>query len=101
MSNNEKLMEYIKEYHERTSTDFHKEYLKILEKSRKNILDKISKRQEYNYKCLDVLKELIDKYPDWRFTQIIFNVGLAEDRFYQESVDTYELMKMAIKMSGI
>ena len=110
MSNNEKLMEYIKEYHERiTSTDTYKEFLntitddlhrEILE-DRKEILDKISKRQEYNYKCLDVLKELIDKYPDWRFTQIIFNVGLAEDRFYQESVDTYELMKMAIKMSGI
>jgi len=76
-------------------------YRKILEDARKNFGDKISKRQEYNYKCLDVLKELIDKYPDWRFTQIIFNVGLAEDRFYQESVDTYELMKMAIKMSGI
>ena len=58
--------------------------------------DKISKRQEYNYKCLDILKELVDKYPDWRFTQIIFNLGLAEDRFYEESVDTYESMKMAI-----
>ena len=32
----------------------------------------------------------IEKYPDWRFTQIIFNVGLAEDRFYEESVDTFE-----------
>ena len=111
MVNNEKLMEYIKECHERiTSKDSYKEFLKtitddlhreILEETRKDILDKISKRQEYNYKCLDILKELIDKYPDWRFTQIIFNLGLAEDRFYQESVDTYELMKMAIKMSNI
>jgi predicted RND superfamily exporter protein len=111
MANNEKLMEYIKEYHERiASKDYYKEYLKtitddlhreILKETRKDILDKISKRQEYNYKCLDILKELIDKYPDWRFTQIIFNLGLAEDRFYQESVDTYELMKMAIKMCGI
>ena len=111
MANNEKLMEYIKECHERiTSTDSYKEYLKtitddlhreILKETRKDILDKISKRQEYNYKCLDILKELIDKYPDWRFTQIIFNLGLAEDRFYQESVDTYDLMKMAIKMCNI
>lgn len=110
MANNEKLMEYIKECHERmTSTDTYKGFLniitddlhrKILE-DRKEILDKISKRQEYNYKCLDILKELVDKYPDWRFTQIIFNVGLAEDRFYQESVDTYELMKMAIKMCNM
>ena len=111
MVNNEKLMEYIKECHERiASTDSYKEYLKtitddlhreILEETRKDILDKISKRQEYNYKCLDILKELVDKYPDWRFTQIIFNLGLAEDRFYEESVDTYELMKMTIKMRGI
>lgn len=111
MANNEKLMEYIKECHERiTSTEGYKECLEkirgeldreILKETRKDILDKISKRQEYNYKCLDILKELIDKYPDWRFTQIIFNVGLAEDRFYQESVDTYELMKMAIKMCNI
>lgn len=111
MTNNEKLMEYIKECHERiASTDSYKEFLKtltddlhkeILEETRKDILDKISKRQEYNYKCLDILKELVDKYPDWRFTQIIFNLGLAEDRFYQESVDTYESMKMAIKMCNI
>lgn len=109
MSNNEKLMEYIKECHERiTSTDSYKGFLKLTDdlrreilEDRKEILDKISKRQEYNYKCLEILKELIDKYPDWRFTQIIFNLGLAEDRFYQESVDTYELMKMAIKRCGI
>ena len=111
MSNNEKLIEYIKQCNERiTSKEGYNEWLntitdnlhrEILEETRKDILDKISKRQEYNYKCLDILKELVDKYPDWRFTQIIFNLGLAEDRFYQESVDTYELMKMAIKMCGI
>ena len=56
----------------------------------KEIEYKIKHRQEYNYKCLDKLKELIEKYPDWRFTQIIFNVGLAEDRFYEESFDTFE-----------
>ena len=56
----------------------------------KDIEYKIKHRQEYNYKCLDKLKELIEKYPDWRFTQIIFNIGLAEDRFYEESIDTFE-----------
>ena len=111
MANNEKLMEYIKQLNERiTSTEGYKECLEkirgeldkeILKEVRKDILDKISKRQEYNYKCLDILKELIDKYPDWRFTQIIFNLGLAEDRFYQESVDTYDLMKMTIKMCNL
>ena len=56
----------------------------------KEIKYKIKHRQEYNYICLDKLKELIEKYPNWRFTQIIFNVGLAEDRFYEESMDTFE-----------
>lgn len=105
MGNNEELIEYIKQCNERITSiegydewldtitdDFHKE---VLKETRKTFEEKISKRQEYNYKCLDILKEFIDKYPDWRFTQIIFNLGLAEDRFYQESVDTYELMKMA------
>ena len=107
MSKDEKLIEYIKQCNERiTSTDSYKEYLKtitddlhreILKETRKDIIDKISKRQEYNYKCLDVLKKLIDKYPDWRFTQIIFNLGLAEDRFYEESIDTYGKLNEIIK----
>lgn len=59
----------------------------------KDIEYKIKHRQEYNYKCLDKLKELIEKYPDWRFMQIIFNIGLAEDRFYEESIDTFEKIK--------
>lgn len=111
MCKDEKLIEYIKQCNDRIiSTDGYKEWLKtiiddlhreILKETRKDFLDKISKRQEYNYKCLDILKELIDKYPDLRFTQIIFNVGLTEDRFYQESVDTYKLMKMAIKMCNL
>ena len=59
----------------------------------KEIEYKIKHRQEYNYKCLDKLKELIEKYPDWRFTQIIFNVGLAEDRFYEEPNETLKTLE--------
>ena len=59
----------------------------------KDIEYKIKHRQEYNYKCLDKLKELIEKYPDWRFTQIIFNVGLAEDRFYEEPNETLKTLE--------
>ena len=49
-------------------------------------------RQEYNLKCLDLIRDIILRYPDWRFTQIIFNIGLAEDRFYEESIDTYKML---------
>ena len=59
----------------------------------KDIEYKIKHRQEYNYKCLDKLKELIEKYPDWRFTQIIFNVGLAKDRFYEEPNETLKTLE--------
>lgn len=59
----------------------------------KDIEYKIKHRQEYNYKCLDKLKEFIEKYPDWRFTQIIFNVGLAEDRFYEEPNETLKTLE--------
>lgn len=73
------------------------EFKRKMQESLNEFKEKAKMRQEYNFKCLDVLKEMIEKYPDWRFTQILFNVGLAEDRFYEESVDTYELMKMVIK----
>ena len=50
-------------------------------------------RQEYNYKCLDVLKEMIEKYPDWRFMQILSNTGIDEIDFYEESVDTFNKIR--------
>lgn len=70
----------------------------VEQQEKHNIIDKeieykIKHRQEYNYKCLDKLKELIEKYPDWRFTQIIFNVGLAEDRFYEEPNETLKTLE--------
>lgn len=58
-----------------------------------DIHEMIEKRQEYNYKILDVLKQVIDKYPYWRFGQIISNLSIAargKDSFYDESVETYE-----------
>jgi len=81
--------------------DLDKQLKDVIVKSNKVIDEKIKKRQEYNYKCLEILKEVIEKYPDWRFTQIIFNLGLAEDRFYMESVDTYYFMEKTKRMCGI
>lgn len=57
----------------------------------------VKERKEYNLKCLEKLRELIEKYPDWRFTQIIFNVGLAEDRFFEEPDETLITLERMVK----
>lgn len=43
------------------------------------------------------LAELAEKYPDWRFHQLLQNAGVSrsgEDQFYEESRTTFENMKM-------
>ena len=43
------------------------------------------------------LAKLVEKYPDWRFHQLLQNVGVSrpgEDQFYEESKKTLENMKM-------
>lgn len=56
------------------------------------IQEMIKRRQEYNKKILAVVSKMVDKYPDWRFGQILSNAGIAvrgRDCFYDESVETY------------
>jgi len=65
----------------------------IIERSKKIMNFKIKVRNEYNNKCLEILKKMIDEHPDWRFKQILYNLGLAEDRFEEESIDTYIKIK--------
>ena len=69
------------------------EFNEKLEKTLKEFKEKVAKRQEYNYKCLDVLKEMVENYPDWRFMQILSNTGIDEIDFYEESVDTFNKIK--------
>ena len=69
------------------------EFRKKMEESLNEFKEKAKMRQEYNYKCLDILKEMIENYPDWRFMQILSNTGIDEINFYEESVDTYERIK--------
>lgn len=42
---------------------------------------------------------MIDKYPDWRFWQIMCNIGYETnpDRFYEESYDTKIDIEESIK----
>lgn len=51
------------------------------------------KRYENNLKCLELIRKFIDRFPDWRFMQLLFNVGLCEDRFYEEPENTLTLLE--------
>ena len=48
----------------------------------------IDERQMYNLQCLERIKEIILAHPDLRFTQILYNLGLCKDRFYEEPDET-------------
>lgn len=59
--------------------------------------EKVERRQEYNIKCLNLLRDMILSYPELRFGQILCNLKLNGDIFNEESVDTYERIKRKIK----
>lgn len=54
-------------------------------------------RYSANLQILQLLSELVEAYPDWRFQQILQNVDIStrdgKDLFYEESVDTLNTMK--------
>ena len=58
-------------------------------------------RQEANKKILEILGDYVNKYPDWRFGQILVNSNvvniihtsggtICDDPFYEESTTTLE-----------
>jgi hypothetical protein len=66
-------------------------------------------RLEYNREIINKLSELIEKYPDWRFGQLLINVEIVKgttdnngqffvlDPFYDESKDILDrLLKSRI-----
>lgn len=54
--------------------------------------EKVTKRYESNQQIIEILSKLVEKFPKWRFQQILQNVDIAprdgEDLFYEESYDT-------------
>ena len=54
--------------------------------------DKVAKRYESNQKIIEILSKLVERFPQWRFQQILQNADIAsrdgEDLFYEESYDT-------------
>lgn len=47
-------------------------------------------RQNTNREIIKILSEIIEKHPDYRFGQILFNYNICtgRDPFYDESIDT-------------
>lgn len=69
------------------------EFNEKLEKALKEFKEKVEERQEYNIKCLKIIKNMVFSQPDLRFGQILAILKLDGDIFNEESVDTYERIK--------
>lgn len=66
--------------------------------------EQIKKRQEYNRKLVNLLSELVEKYPQLRFGQILYvfdfitRNGELFDPFNEESYETYQrIMKKGLQ----
>lgn len=69
------------------------EFNEKMEASLKEFKEKAEKRQEYNIKCLNIVRNMVFNQPCLRFGQILAKLKLDGDIFYEESVDTYERIK--------
>lgn len=56
-------------------------------------------RLEANRKIVQTLSAVVESCPDWRFQQILQNLGISsrfgEDRWYEESADTLQNIENA------
>ena len=69
------------------------EFNEKMEESLKEFKEKAEKRQEYNIKCLNIVRNMVFNQPCLRFGQILAILKLDGDIFYEESVDRYERIK--------
>jgi hypothetical protein len=58
---------------------------------------KIQQRQSANLEILKILNMIVERFPQLRFTQILKNLGLDKDLFYEESVDTLNNLKKQLE----
>lgn len=59
----------------------------------KEIETKLENRQAANKQILKIIEELVNNNSQLRFCQILTILGLDDDRFMEESVDTLEAIK--------
>ena len=61
-----------------------------------NIKDMVKSRYNSNKAIIEIISLVAEKFPDWRFHQILQNIEiigrLGEDLFYEESIETLERM---------
>lgn len=69
----------------------------IKENVSEDIQLKIKERQSSNLEILSFIRNIVEKYPELRFCQILAILKLDEDRIYEESSDT---LKSIIKEWG-
>lgn len=59
-----------------------------------NIKDMVKSRYDSNKAIIEIISLVAEKFPDWRFHQILQNIEiigrLGEDLFYEESIETLE-----------
>ena len=57
-------------------------------------------RFKNNKDILEVISYFVNNYPDWRFHQILQNIGVTTreggDMFYEESIDTFKRVNSII-----
>ena len=60
----------------------------------------VKQRQRANREILTMIEKIVEQEPDWRFGQILFNLGVvwynSGDIFFDESVEILERMKSSI-----
>ena len=60
----------------------------------------VKQRQSANREILERIAKIVEQQPDWRFGQILFNLGIVSfdsgDVFFDESVEILERMEASI-----
>lgn len=69
------------------------EFRMKMELNLKELKEKAKERQEYNIKCINLIRDFALKFPELRFGQILHILDLDKDWFNEESVDTYKKIK--------
>ena len=59
--------------------------------------EEVISRYDANLQIVLILNDLVAKYPNWRFQQILQNVGISskegKDLFYEESITTLNRLR--------
>lgn len=59
--------------------------------------EEVFSRYDANLQIVLILNDLVAKYPDWRFQQILQNIGISskegKDLFYEESITTLNRLR--------